>query len=152
MAYDIQIKELPEQLALTFRTRSSMAGISDTMSEAFAAIMATAAETQAQFAGPPFALYPSEVSAEFDVAVCMPVAPGATATPPVAVEEIPGGVVVSTVHRGPYSRLGDAYGALQGWMVANGKKPGGPCREVYLADPENLPPDELLTEIDWPFI
>ncbi len=151
MAYDVQVKELPAQLALTFHTRSSMATIGEALGEAFTAIMACAEATGAQYAGPPFALYPSEVTAEFDVVVCVPVAAAATDTPGVALEEVPSVTVVSTVHKGSYARLGDAYGALQAWMVVNGKKPGGPCREVYLNDVGTVPEDELLTEIDWPF-
>lgn len=152
MAYDVQVKELPAQLAVTFHTRSSMATISEVLGEAFAAIMASVKETGAQVAGPPFALYPSEVTAEFDVVVCVPVAPRATTTGAVRLEEIPGGTVVSTLHRGPYARLGDAYGALQAWMVVNGKKPSGPCREVYLTEAGAVPEDDLLTQIDWPFV
>lgn len=152
MAYEIQIKELPPQFALTFHTRSSMGTISEKLGEAFTAIMTAAEQTGARFAGPPFALYPSEVTAEFEVVVCLPVMTGVTGLGHVTAEEVPGGIVVSTVHRGPYSRLGDAYGALQSWMVANGKKPATPCREVYLNEPGHVPDDELLTEIDWPFV
>jgi effector-binding domain-containing protein len=152
VAYDVQVKELPAQLALTFHTRSSMATIGEALGEAFSAIMASAEATRAQFAGPPFALYPAEVTAEFDVVVCMPVAPGASATADVGLEDVPGGTCVSTLHRGSYERLGDAYGALQAWIVANGKKPSGPCREVYLNEVGLVPEGDLLTEIDWPFV
>jgi effector-binding domain-containing protein len=152
VAYDVKIKELPAQLALTFHTRSSMAAIGETLGEAFTAIMASAEATGAQYAGPPFALYPSEVTAEFDVVVCMPVAPGASATADVRLEEVAGGTLAGTLHEGSYERLGDAYGALQAWMVANGKKPSGPCREVYLNEVGLVPDDDLLTEIDWPFV
>jgi effector-binding domain-containing protein len=87
---------------------------------------------------------------EFDVVICMPVAPGATAGPGVDIEEVPGGTVACTMHKGPYSGVGEAYGALQAWMAANGKRPGGPPREVYLNEPGAVPDAELLTEVDWP--
>ncbi len=152
MPYDVQVKDLPHQFALTVRKRASMGTISEALGQAFAAIMECAAATGAQYAGPPFALYPAEVTAEFEVVVCMPVAPGATAAGDVAAEEIAGGTVASATHRGPYSGLGSAYGALQAWMVANDKKPSGPCREVYLNEQGSVPDGELITEVYWPFV
>ena len=55
-----------------------MATIAQAMGEAFGAIMAHVEAGGAQYAGPPFALYPDEMADEFDAVICMPVAPGAT--------------------------------------------------------------------------
>ena len=60
------------------------------------------------------------------------------------------GVAASTVHVGPYHEIGSAYAALQRWMADNGRRPAGGMREVYLNDPDSVPPEALLTEIDWP--
>lgn len=152
MAYEVEVKELPPQLALTVRKRATMASLGAMMGEAFTAIGTCAEAGAARYAGPPFALYPSQVTAEFDVVVCMPVQQGASACDDVRLEEIQGGTVVSTIHTGPYSGLGSAYGALQAWMVANGKKPHDPCREVYLNEPGSVQDDELVTEVSWPFV
>jgi AraC family transcriptional regulator len=150
MSYEVTVKELPAQLALTVHTRATMATIAAAMGEAFGAIMAHVEAGGAQYAGPPFALYPGEMTDEFDIVVCMPVAPGASAGPGVDLEEVPGGTVACAMHKGPYSGVGEAYGALQAWMAANGKRPGGPPREVYLNEPGAVPDAELLTEVDWP--
>ncbi len=37
-------------------------------------------------------------------------------------------------------------------MVANDKKPSGPCREVYLNEQGSVPDGELITEVYWPFV
>jgi len=150
MDYEVKQKELPAQLALTVRKRVTMATIAQAMGEAFGAIMAHVEAGGAQYAGPPFSLYPGEMAEEYDVVVCMPVAPGATAGPGVGLEEVPGGAVACTMHKGPYAAVGEAYGALQAWMTANGKQPGAPAREVYLNEPGAVPDAELLTEVDWP--
>jgi effector-binding domain-containing protein len=150
MAYEIELKDIPAQLALTVRKRVTLATIAQAMGEAFGAIMAHVEAGGAQYAGPPFALYPGEMADEFDVVICMPVAPGATAGPSLDLEEVPGGTVACTMHKGPYSAIGEAYGALQAWMAANGKQPGAPAREVYLNEPGAVPEGELLTEVDWP--
>ena len=152
MAYEVELKDIPAQLALTVRKRVTMATIAQAMGEAFGAIMAHVAAGGAQYAGPPFALYPGEMAEEFDVVLCMPVAPGAAAGTGVEVEEVPGGTVVCTMHKGPYAGVGEAYGALQAWMAANGKRPGGAPREVYLNEPGAVPDAELLTEVDWPIV
>jgi effector-binding domain-containing protein len=151
MAYEVELKDVPAQLALTVRKRVTMATIAQAMGEAFGAIMAHVEAGGAQYAGPPFALYPDEMADEFDAVICMPVAPGATAGPGVDLEEVPGGTVASTMHTGPYDGVGAAYGEVQAWLAANGKQPGGPPREVYLNEPGTVPDAELLTEIDWPF-
>jgi len=150
MECDIQSKEIPAQLALTVHARVSLATIPQRMSEAYDAIMAQARAVGGQFAGPPFCLYPEPPGDDFGIAVCVPVLPGATAGGGVGLEEIPGGTVASTVHKGPYSAMDGTYRALEAWMAANGKQPGGPPREVYLSDPMVVPESELLTEIDWP--
>ena len=65
-------------------------------------------------------------------------------------EEVPGGLVATTVHVGPYGEVGKAYTALQKWMTDNGRRPAGMVRETYLNDPGTVPAEELLTQIDWP--
>ena len=150
MADDIVIKEIPEQTALVAHRRAAMDGLGDVLGEAFGAIMAQAQSGGAQFAGPPFCLYPGEMGAEIDVDVCMPVAPGAAGGAGVDVETIPGGTAATTLHHGSYSTIGETYAGLQAWMQANGRAPAGPPREVYLNDPASVPADELLTEIVWP--
>ena len=146
---EIVVRELPDQLALTVARRVSLATVAEGMHAAFGAIMAQAGACGAQFAGPPFCLYPGEMGDEFDMVVCVPVAPGATAGGDVALETVPGGRAASTVHKGPYTALGETYAALQAWMAANGHTPSAPVREVYLSDPQTVPAAELLTEIDW---
>jgi effector-binding domain-containing protein len=150
VADDIVIKEIPDQLALTVTKRVTMATIGAAMGEAFGALLGHAGASGAQFSGPPFCYYPDEMAEEFDVVVCLPVAPGATAGAGVDLETVPGGTAASTVHVGPYSGMEPTYAALQAWMAANGRRPAGPPREIYLNDPATVPAGELLTEIDWP--
>jgi effector-binding domain-containing protein len=150
MDYEITEKELAPQLALTHRTTLTMATVGAGIGAAFGVLMEHGGKTGAQWAGPPFVLYPEVCDGEFEVVVCMPVAPGAAGGDHVAVEEVPGGTVACTVHAGPYSGIGMAYTALQKWMTDAGRRPAGMVREIYLNDPASVPAAELLTEIDWP--
>jgi len=147
---DIQVKEIPAQLALTVHARVSLATVAQGMGEAFDAIMTHAQASGARFAGPPFCLYPEPPGDDFGIVLCMPVAPGATAGGGVALEEIPGGTVAAALHKGPYSAMEETYRAMEVWMTAAGRRPAGAPREVYLNDPMTVAESELLTEIDWP--
>ena len=150
MEYEIHERELDPVPALVRRTSVTMEMIADSIGGAFGVLMAHGTKQHVTWAGPPFVLYPSACEGEFEIAVCMPVAPGAASGEGVAVEEMPGGACASTVHRGTYGEVGKAYVALQKWMTDNGRRPAGMVREVYLNDPQTVPPEELLTEIDWP--
>jgi effector-binding domain-containing protein len=150
MGYEVTEKELAPQLALTHRVRVTMPTIADGVGAGFGVLMKHAGKTGAQWAGPPFILYPEDCSDEFEVVVCMPVSPGATGGGDIELEEIPGGHVATTTHVGPYREIGGAYTALQKWMTDNGLRPVGMMREVYLNDPGEVPESELLTEVDWP--
>jgi effector-binding domain-containing protein len=150
MEYEIRERDLEPVLALVHRAPVKMETIADGIGGAFGVLMAHGATQDVTWAGPPFVLYPSACEGEFEIAVCMPVVPGAEGGESTTVEEVPGGLCASTVHKGPYGEVGKAYVALQKWMTDNGRRPAGMVREVYLNDPQTVPPEELLTEIDWP--
>jgi effector-binding domain-containing protein len=148
--YEIAEKQVLPQLALTHRTRVTMETMGDRIGAAFGVLVAHAGKTGADWAGPPFILYPEDCEGEFEIVVCMPVVPGAEGGDGVEVEEVPGATVASTVHVGPYAQVGQAYVALQKWMTDNGRRPAGMMREIYLNDPDSVPPEQLMTEVDWP--
>ncbi|WP_114287476.1 AraC family transcriptional regulator [Candidatus Halocynthiibacter alkanivorans] len=52
-------------------------------------------------------------------------------------------------YKGPYAGLRAAYDHLFGvWLPASGEAPGDqPCLEVYLNDPRETAPDDLLTDV-----
>lgn len=150
MSYEIGEKELSPQLALTHRMRVTMPTIAERIGAGFGVLMEHATTTGAQWAGPPFILYPESCEDEYEIVICMPVVPGAAGGEGVELEEIPGGRVATTTHVGPYRAVGQAYTALQKWMTDNGCRPAGPPREIYLNDPAVVPESELLTEVDWP--
>jgi effector-binding domain-containing protein len=58
------------------------------------------------------------------------------------VVEVPAAAYAVVVHRGPFDRLDEAYGALGSHVAANLLGADGPIREHYL--------DEGTTEVLWP--
>lgn len=65
---------------------------------------------------------------------------------------IPGGKTAVLTYKGPYSGLQAAYHSLFGnWLPDSGEEPADqPCYEIYLNDPRETAPEDLLTEICLP--
>jgi effector-binding domain-containing protein len=65
----------------------------------------------------------------------------------VVCSQTPAGLVATTTHFGPYSRLGDAHHAVQKWCSDHGYTPAGPSWEVYghWTDDES----QLRTDVFW---
>lgn len=57
------------------------------------------------------------------------------------------GNMVRTVHHGPYESCRPTYQRLFTWIKTKGLHISGPIREVYLNDPCQVKPEEILTEI-----
>jgi len=58
--------------------------------------------------------------------------------------------VVSLVHKGPYETIDRAYARLAEYAATNGLRFGGPMRDLYLSDPNRVPKDEIMTEVQAP--
>lgn len=68
------------------------------------------------------------------------------------VQVIPGGEFAVTTHIGPYEKLGDTWAKLMGqWLPRSGRElRSSPCLEIYLTDPENTDPEDLITDLHAP--
>ena len=109
--------------------------------------------------GPPCAVYltpPGEVSeGEPMWELWAPVAERADAPPDdtgIGVKHVPGHEVASTMHHGPYDEVEDAYRELIAWVGGHGYVLAGPPQEVYFSDPDEVPPEQYLTEIRFPVV
>lgn len=58
----------------------------------------------------------------------------------------PAGRVVRFIHEGPYETVGADYDLMMAWLEGQGLKMGVPAWEVYLNDPDQVPPEDLRTE------
>ena len=62
---------------------------------------------------------------------------------------LPGGRVARLVHHGSYDGLGESWGRLHSWAVAQGLKPGSAMWEVYVTEPSpDMDPRDLRTELN----
>ena len=152
MPYEVQVKEVPTQYVAAVYKRVSMDTIGKEVQEAFGELGATAGKAGLQLAGPPFLVMADVFDEETDgdIELCFPLATPFGGEGEVYGREVEGGTVASTIHRGPYDEIGPAYHTLTGWIQEHGHEIVGPPREVYLTNPDESPPSEYLTEIQFP--
>ena len=66
------------------------------------------------------------------------------------IRNLPAVTVLSLVHKGPYDSIGLAYKKLIEYANANDIELTGPFRELYLNDPQETAPENIMTEIQAP--
>jgi DNA gyrase inhibitor GyrI len=64
--------------------------------------------------------------------------------------ELPAARVAFTTHVGAYEEIGVAQHAVTAWVHEQGHAPTGAPREIYLDDPDTVPPDARRTELVLP--
>lgn len=71
-------------------------------------------------------------------------------TPSINLKTLPAIKAVSVIHKGPYQEVDVAYSRIFEYMAENGMEQSGPSRALYLNDPNDVPEEELLTEVQVP--
>jgi len=71
---------------------------------------------------------------------------------PLTVYQLPEATVASVIHNGAFNRVSEAYEALLRWIEANGYRPAGPAREIFLhlSQPVSRDDESNVTEIQVP--
>ena len=150
MPYPCELKEQPAQPTLAIRTRASVEELEHVLGEAYGTIGRYLEELEEPCAGPPYTAYYNEDMQDLDIEIGFPVAHELPGRGEIQAGEIPGGKIATCLHTGPYDQVGPAYEAISRWMEENGYEPAGPAYEIYLNDPEEVPPEELQTLIMFP--
>ncbi|HQF99324.1 MAG TPA: GyrI-like domain-containing protein, partial [Candidatus Aminicenantes bacterium] len=91
---------------------------------------------------------PGEVpEAELKWRIGMPIGRDITPREPLRKDDFAYPKVASYLHVGPYEKVGEAYQKAGAYLERNGWKAAGPPVEFYLNNPEEVPPENLETEI-----
>lgn len=88
-----------------------------------------------------------EGNADIEVAIPISKIVESTGNEEIRAYELPGEKIAKIVHEGLYEKSILTYEKLFSWITENGKRISGPAREVYMNDPREVPPEEILTEI-----
>ncbi len=143
-AYEISVQDVPERWILSSRQRMSM----EEYGRYFGALYERVGKEHIDVDGTTISIYYDQEFNHEDTEV--EVALGVK-DPRQATRAIPGGLMATTVHRGAYSSLSDAYGALTRWIADNGYEAIGAPYEIYRRTQfDHLPPEQWETEIFFP--
>jgi effector-binding domain-containing protein len=149
---EVEVVDVPDQLVLGTRQTGKYEIIAQLIPKVFEHAVAKGA----QIVGPPtFVCH--EMSADdakradeegnADVEIVVPIASEIEGTDDIKCYTLPGGKMAKIVYKGPFDQISPTYEKLFAWIGENGKIIVGPTREVYLNDPREVPPEELMTEI-----
>ncbi len=135
--YEFKIETIKAQPAMTtrFQVELDPKKIGAKYAEAFGAVFGYVASNGGQVAGAPFGRYHDSKDGKLDIEAGAPVAKVIQGSDTIKASELPGGTVITTIHYGPYEKLGEAHEAMYKWAAENGHKPTGGLWEYYLTDP-----------------
>jgi effector-binding domain-containing protein len=151
MSYEIIVKEVDAQPIVSIRTKCHAAVIGSTLAEILPEVFRYLRENGVWPSGPPFTRYHGFDETEVDIEGGMPVSSPLVGTGRIAVGELPGGKVATTIHTGPYEKLPEAHDALHTWMREQNVESAGAQWECYVTDPGEEPnPYKRRTELVWP--
>ncbi|WP_037313221.1 MerR family transcriptional regulator [Amycolatopsis orientalis] len=140
----------PQPIAhLTIRT--PLGGLAELIGPSYARLFAALEAQGVAPAGPSGARYltgdPDELTVELFVPVDGPVRHDGG----IGSGELPGGLLVATIHEGGYDDVEPAYRSLGRWIAERDRVPAGPAEELYLVAPgPSVTPEAYRTEIAWP--
>jgi effector-binding domain-containing protein len=151
------LKEVPALRVISGRKTGTYEEVCSRVAEALFAIIFSPENQKngVTITGPCISLcYDGEYrETDADIEMAVPVqGPVVSGDPSYIVRTLPAVQVVSVVYKGPYEHDGFsvAFENAFRYAVSRGLETEGPDRQVYLNDPDNTVPDELLTEIQVP--
>ena len=136
----------------------SMKGPYAQVSEAFNKLYGWIALKGYQSSGPPLGIYfnapgqvpDDELVWELLSPISEEVAPSEPDEQGFGIKILEATQVASITHKGPYEEIGKTFEGLTAWIKDKGYEIAGPAQEVYLNNPAETPPEELLTEVRFP--
>ena len=128
MNYDVRLEQLGSRPLAVVRRRASLQELTRVVPDACGTVWNVVRAQNIVGAGRHVALYWDgvinlEVGGELDT----PFAGHGE----VVSSALPGGLVATTVHFGPYNRLHEAHEAIRQWCADHGYTPAGPNWEIY---------------------
>ena len=88
---------------------------------------------------------------DVDIEVALPVAVAVPESGDIKIRTLQGcEQVASILHKGPFDSIIKAYQFMMGWLERNNYQMAGPDRVLYLNNPEEVAPEEILQELQIP--
>ncbi len=138
------------QTTLCVRVRARAQDLPQIMGRCFGAIGQYLVELRQPPAGMPYAGYLNMDGQNADVEIGFPVGEALPGKGDIQPGTLPGGRMAAVMHFGPYEALEDAYHALQAYVQAQGLTATGAWYELYMNDPNQVPPEQIQTLVLMP--
>ncbi|MZP30655.1 AraC family transcriptional regulator [Heliobacterium undosum] len=143
----IELSEQPSRPVLYIRARTAVGNLPQVLGKAYSEIIAYLNELGEAPADAAFAAYYNMDMENLDVEIGFPVAKPLAGKGDIQAGEIPAGRQVSSLYKGPYSKMEPFYAAMSRWMSENNITPTGVVYEFYYNCPAEVPEEELLTKV-----
>lgn len=152
MPYEVTVIEEPPVLVAATRMQTSYQRIGADIAEGFGTLVHGMGKAGQVPSGAPLIVYHDVIDEQTDgeIEICVPVAEAIGGDGDVYSRELEGGPMATTLHRGPYEQISPAYHTITGWVSEHGHEIAGPPREIYLNDPQQVSPEGLLTQVEFP--
>ncbi len=144
----IEMVDVKPKDAMAIRAMVSNERMGEAMGDIFYRVLEFLAESGAAFDGPPFAFYHSYSDERTDMTCGFPVSSPMEADEEIRPFTLPGGRAVTAVHVGPYHEVMGTYLKVQSFLEDEGLH-ATDMWEYYLNDPDETPPEKLLTQLYW---
>ena len=152
MVCEVCLKDVKPVKIMSIRINTCIQKIGEDIPATYKKLWEYIDELSGEFAGECLAIYHDLAfnPESIDVECCFSVKEYVEQSAEVKARMAEGGLMASTVFKGPYDKIEPAYATIIDWMKVNGYTPGPRMRESYLNDPSMVKPEEFLTEILWP--
>jgi effector-binding domain-containing protein len=141
MSYEIRVERAEPRRIATVRRRAAIAQLSMVVPAACGEVWAFIRAAGIERPGRNLALYRECDAGLLDVEIGVEVEAPFAGDRGVSCSATPAGIVATTLHVGPYDRLGEANAAILRWCRHNRRNPAGASWEIYghwVADPQKL--------------
>jgi effector-binding domain-containing protein len=151
MAWKIELKEKPLQYTLVIRKRAAVGDLPKIIGECYMSIGKYLGEAGESPTGAPFVAYHNMDMENLDLELGFPVGKPLPGKDDIVAGEISAGSFLTSLYKGPYSKMEDLYNEMTKWMVDNGYEMAGAAYEYYLNSPEDVKDEsEYLTMVEFP--
>jgi effector-binding domain-containing protein len=154
MAYQIQVREVSSQPALSIRAVVHTLELVRFFDEATSEIRTYLNRAGVRAVGPPRSLWhsaPGEIPDSSDIETCLPIEHPVPSSGRMRSAVLPAGLQAFTVHYGAYDEMVNAFDAVWQWIQEHGYEMVGPPCDVVLVGPNDTSdPSAYRTEIVYP--
>ena len=140
----IDVEERVPQPAAVVRAHVTLAELPEFLGGVYAEVVAQLGAQHSAPSGPPFARYTPTGDDGFDVEAGFPATGEVSPAGRVVPTSLPGGTVVTSVHRGDYATLGETYADISAWLPDHGYAVADAPWESYLDEPGVAEPRTLV--------